>query len=567
MASTSGAIRAGRAFVELFVSDNKLYRALNQATARLKATGAQWTQIGAGMAAGGGSVAAPLLKLAADAASRGANIQQLAQRFGLATESVSALAYAFETTGTGLDEFGGTLDGLAAKVKGAADNNEELIQGLRGLNGRLLIKLPLDQQLEKIADKFATITNPIDRATVAQELFGAAGLKLLPVLEQGSEGIRRLKAEAADLGYVMDPETARQSQDAVRGLTAGWMALKSVLLEVGTALLPTTQDVRDLVAVARTAAAGAREWVKANRAAIVTVLAIAAGVVAAGAALVALGAVLSAAGTAIGAVIAVGKALVATVGLIASPIGLVTAAIAILVTQTDAGTGAVSAFREMLTNMRATATETFEGIVAAAKKGDLELAFKIAGTGIKAIWYEMLSSMGQAFARFVEENRTRIVVLGTILGGIKGGMAGSAFGPWGTLIGAVAGGGAGGLGAYGVTRLLDGFGDTLRTDAEADRARAELRDLVARAKEPVAPGPGAGTGGGDDEKYLNYRKKLAEPPPLFNSAKGIFSGPAAQQLAYGDNTAKRQLDEMKGIKKAVVDVGKAIANAPLFKFK
>ena len=42
----SGAVRAGRAFVELFAQDNKLYRALDAASARLKQFGAMSAKIG-----------------------------------------------------------------------------------------------------------------------------------------------------------------------------------------------------------------------------------------------------------------------------------------------------------------------------------------------------------------------------------------------------------------------------------------------------------------------------------------------------------------------------------------
>lgn len=59
--ANSGAIRAGLAFVELFVDDSKLVRGLRRAEAKLKAFGNQIRNIGMGMAQLGAAAAAPLI--------------------------------------------------------------------------------------------------------------------------------------------------------------------------------------------------------------------------------------------------------------------------------------------------------------------------------------------------------------------------------------------------------------------------------------------------------------------------------------------------------------------------
>lgn len=562
--STSGAIKAGRAFVELFADDNKLYRALDRASAKLKATGAMWAKIGAGVSFAGATAAAPLLKLAGDAASRGADIKTLSDRFNLTTQSVSALAYAFESVGSPFEEFAGTLDSLGAKLASAADGNDELFRRLH-LNARAMIDLPLDKQLDMIADAFSRITNPIDRANVASELFGGSGAKLLPVLAKGAAGLKALKDEASELGFVLDPESATRGQDAMRGLTASWLAFKSVLLEVGAATLPTSQEIRSMVAVVRQVAGGVRAWVKENRQAIVTVAIIAAGLVAAGATLTAFWAIISSVGAAVGAAVIVFKALVATVALLANPVGLATAALVIFISQTEAGSKAASYFDEMLTGLKETAVSTFEGIVAALKKGDLELAFKVAGAGIRTIWAELMLSLRKGWNDFVKwlvgflkNNPWVLPAIGAAVGFAVGGPGG-----------ALAGAGAGAAGALGVATFSDEIVNGLSVDltdatAAVARAKAELAGLVAKAKEPLPVVPGGGAGTGEQPKYV---PGLPKPPPLYGAVKGVFSGPIAQQLAYGDQVQKRQLDAQLAIKAAVEGVGKAIAGIPFAKFK
>ena len=116
----SGAIRAGRSYVELFVNDNKFYKGLDAAQARLKKFGAVTANLGLAVKSAGSAVLQPLAKTFTDATNRGAAIDAIAKRFGVTTESVSALSYAFEKSGVSLGEFEGVLDGVAGKVRAAA---------------------------------------------------------------------------------------------------------------------------------------------------------------------------------------------------------------------------------------------------------------------------------------------------------------------------------------------------------------------------------------------------------------------------------------------------------------
>ena len=57
----AGAIRAGRAFVELFADDSKLVRGLKRASAKLKAFGESVRNMGLKIAGLGTAIATPLL--------------------------------------------------------------------------------------------------------------------------------------------------------------------------------------------------------------------------------------------------------------------------------------------------------------------------------------------------------------------------------------------------------------------------------------------------------------------------------------------------------------------------
>jgi hypothetical protein len=612
MAIGSGAIRAGRAFVELFAENNKLYRGLDQAAGRLKAFAGLAARTGAGGVALGGSVLAPLAKVAADAVTRGRDVQQLADRFGVATRSVSELAYAFERGGVGLDEFGGVLDGLAGKVAAAADGNAELVQGLKGLNGRWLIGQSLDEQLDAIAEKFATITNPIDQATKAQDLFGAAGLKMLPYLKQGKAGLQALKDEAVKAGASLSPEAAAKSAGVMREFTATWQAAKYAVLEVGYALLPTAGDLANFGTQAREVIGRVREWVKENRGAVVAAAAVGAGLVAGGAALMGFSVAAAVAAKLLFGVVVAAKLTAGAVGLILSPVGLVAAAAAGLgYVFLGLGKNAepLAELGRGFTSLKDTAVTAWEGITAALAKGDFLGAGTVALAGLQVAWAETtlyMQGKWNDFKAFFVDGWHDLVKLaklawndfdhwfgGLLLDGFDFALNHFEAGLRSLLT--MAAGFAGAIGddkfagalaklALAPRGMLQGAVDRNKKANEDDRSKQEdaierearaaqdrrdadraddLKgardglDAARKAFEAAVAGaraPAKGNGVGFTKGFMEVAKRIGELgkdalASAGSSAKGAFGGPLQQQLGYADNVAQRQLDAQLNIAK------------------
>ena len=397
----AGDIRAGRAFVELFAEDNKLYRALDRAQARLQGFGGTLQRIGTVAGLAGGSVFAPLAKAFADSAGRAADIDQLAKRYGTTTQEVSALAYAFERSGAGMDDFKATLDGLATSISSAADGADDSFRRL-GLNAKTLIRLPLPESLEKVVDALGRVTLEEDRLKYANE-FGLGGM--LDLVRKGSAGLAQLKREAADAGAVIDPEAAARSRAVMQEYAKTWQAVTYAILETGMALLPTAEQITGFGDRVRGWIGDAREWLRTNGELIATVATVAGVVAGAGAALVALGTVATGVGTGIGVVVTVLKAGFALVlpvvttlvsglgvalGALLTPAGAVAAALAglgyLFLTQTDTGREFCDTVKSGFAEAAATAKEAWDGIAAAIRKGDLLLAGKIALAALNLEW-------------------------------------------------------------------------------------------------------------------------------------------------------------------------------------
>jgi len=84
--SSTGAIRAGRAFVELFADDSKLVRGLRRASAKLKAFGESVRNMGLKLAALGSAVATPLLASTKVFSQMGDALAKMSAPMGFAAE-------------------------------------------------------------------------------------------------------------------------------------------------------------------------------------------------------------------------------------------------------------------------------------------------------------------------------------------------------------------------------------------------------------------------------------------------------------------------------------------------
>ena len=331
-----GAIKAGAAYVELFLRDG-LTKGLRAASARLKAWGGAMQSIGTRIAAIGGIVTARIMLAVKSVVDFGSAITKTAVRTGLSVEALSSLGFAAERSGADLETLEVGFRGMAKSLFKAEEGSKRAVKMLEkfGLPLKTLRAMSPEEQFLALADVLAKIENPTTRAGLAMQLFGRAGFKLIPMLAKGRAGIAALQQEAGTLGRTMTTEDAQ----AATALAGSWGRLKSIMTGVenviGSAVVPTILQASNTV----------KEWgirvvgfVKNNRAMIVTLFKTALAVTAIGTGLVAVGSVIVGVGAVFGTLAGVASAVASAFGVIATvigalltPIGLVTAAVVGLV--------------------------------------------------------------------------------------------------------------------------------------------------------------------------------------------------------------------------------------------
>jgi hypothetical protein len=407
----SNAIRAGAAFVELFADDSKLVRGLKSASDKIKKwadstrkslqvfgkTLMDYSLKGLAFVSAVGAAELAASKSFAD---EGNKLEKMAYRTGMATDALSELGYAAQLCGSNIETVEAsvhkmqTLLGEAAKGSQTAKDKLALL----GLTYADLKKLSPEDQLMLLVNKLGGIKDSGQRAAMTMQIFGESANKLMPMIDAGSESLEKMREEARKLGISMSNENAQAAMEYTNALTRLSALFKGITNSIGAALAPElTRLVNWFVA----GTASVVKWIEANKELIVTfakwtavAVGVAAGLVVIGAGVYGLGSAIGILGTIAGGVFTAIATLVTTlgtlIGFLVTPLGMVIAAVVgiggyFMYEFGVIGDG-IQWIQDRFNSLFRTAAKTWQGIQDALAAGRLDLAFKVAWTGIKLVW-------------------------------------------------------------------------------------------------------------------------------------------------------------------------------------
>lgn len=207
----------------------------------------------AGLAAGATAAGYAMLRFGQDAikATTGLAdaVRSVSQATGMSAESSSRLVAIFddygisaESAAKGISKFGRTL------FENTSALEQYGVVTAKNADGQINVQ----RTLLNVADAYANMTDPAAKAALVNEAFGRTGRDLIPVLEQGRQGILDLYAAVPDAQILSaeDLANAREYQLAIDNLNDVMMELQVTL---GTELLPVLSDAANSFAtMART---------------------------------------------------------------------------------------------------------------------------------------------------------------------------------------------------------------------------------------------------------------------------------------------------------------------------
>lgn len=184
------------------------------------------------------------------AALAGDAIAKMSKRIGFSTTALSEWSHVAQISGTDLEtlekavkRMQKTIIDLELDLSTAVDGFELLGLTLADVAG----KSP-EQQFLILIEALAGVEDMTRRAGIAQTVFGRAGTKLLPILSEGAEGIRKLREEAHRLGLVFDTEAAVRSEKMVDATTRLRSALVGLRNTIAIELFPVFTEWTEAIA-------------------------------------------------------------------------------------------------------------------------------------------------------------------------------------------------------------------------------------------------------------------------------------------------------------------------------
>ena len=193
------------------------------------------------------AVTGALFALVKKTADYGDELWKTSQKTGIAVETLSSMQLAADKSDLSLSALATGLARMSRTVNEAQLGMKEYQDildraGITATDSTGKMK-PMDTLLGELADKFKSMPAGVEKTALAMDIFGRAGMDMIPLLNLGSEGLKKEREEAERLGIVMSGSAAQASEVFNDELTTLKKALLGVTLTIGKELMPTFQGI------------------------------------------------------------------------------------------------------------------------------------------------------------------------------------------------------------------------------------------------------------------------------------------------------------------------------------
>ncbi|MDD5207743.1 MAG: hypothetical protein PHS17_20100, partial [Desulfobacterales bacterium] len=155
---------------------------------------------------------AALVKSTAEGAEK---MELLMQKTGASYETLKVLSYQARLAGTDLDGvtkgvgiLAKNMQGAAIDISGAEKSFKALGIDTKDATGHLK---SVDTILPELADKFQSMKDGTGKTAYAMALFGKSGKDMIPILNEGSRGLRETREEMEKLGFSFSEEGMKRA--------------------------------------------------------------------------------------------------------------------------------------------------------------------------------------------------------------------------------------------------------------------------------------------------------------------------------------------------------------------
>lgn len=211
-------------------------------------TAAKW---GGAIVTGAGAAAGALTAVATKTAGAMDEIDKGSQKIGISKQAYQEWDYVLGQNGMNIDklEVGmktlvAAMDGAASGTASAQANFDALGVSIYDANGGLKDQ---ETMLNEAMYALANMENGTEKARLATELFGKAGVEMMPMLNGGAEGIAELAQRSHELGLIMSDEAVTAGVVLGDTMDDVEQSVGALGNQLGASFMPIIQTVLDLI--------------------------------------------------------------------------------------------------------------------------------------------------------------------------------------------------------------------------------------------------------------------------------------------------------------------------------
>lgn len=165
---------------------------------------------------------------------------QLSQRTGIAAKDLAGVQLAFQQAGISSDGMGQAIARMSRQMAEGNAAWKTLGVETRNADGTLRGTM---QVLYDTADAFSGIKDGAGKTALAMDIFGKSGAELIPLLNQGSDGLREMATMAEKLGLVISADTAEAADRFNDTMDLLGQGSQGIARQLAAQMLPVLQDL------------------------------------------------------------------------------------------------------------------------------------------------------------------------------------------------------------------------------------------------------------------------------------------------------------------------------------
>jgi hypothetical protein len=171
-------------------------------------------------------------------------LEKTSQKVGVQAQELQKLQYAADLSGVASDTLTRALSRVATEAANGSDTLKNLGVAVTDQNGKLRAS---DAIFRDIAERISKMEDGTQKAALVTKIFGdRIGRDLVPLLNQGEAGLKKLAEEAESLGFILDDNTRAAAERFNDNLTRMGRIKDGLFAKIARDLLPALEDLTEV---------------------------------------------------------------------------------------------------------------------------------------------------------------------------------------------------------------------------------------------------------------------------------------------------------------------------------